>query len=89
MILLFFSFEEGFFIVLVAVLLFGPKKIPEIARGLGEGLRQLRNATQEIKQEIWESGKKMEEPIQKIEEEVRDIRQDLNEDSSGPVKRKG
>lgn len=47
-------------IVLVIVLLFGAKKIPELARGLGRGIREFKDATKEIKSEIEESVK--EEP---------------------------
>ncbi|WP_341658220.1 twin-arginine translocase TatA/TatE family subunit [Blattabacterium cuenoti] len=49
---LFISIEESFFIILIAILVFGPKKIPEIARGLGEGIRYLKNAKTKIKNEI-------------------------------------
>ncbi|WP_185853273.1 Sec-independent protein translocase subunit TatA/TatB [Blattabacterium cuenoti] len=49
---LFISIEESFFIILVAILIFGPKKIPDIARGLGEGIRYLKNAKEKIKNEI-------------------------------------
>ncbi len=34
---------------------FGSKKIPELARGLGKGLREIKNATGEIQQEIKKS----------------------------------
>ncbi|WP_185860654.1 Sec-independent protein translocase subunit TatA/TatB [Blattabacterium cuenoti] len=49
---LFISLEESFFIIFIAILIFGPKKIPDIARGLGEGVRYLRNAKTKIKNEI-------------------------------------
>lgn len=39
-------------IVLVIILLFGAKKIPELARGLGKGIREFKDATKEIKSEI-------------------------------------
>ncbi|XCI75332.1 MAG: twin-arginine translocase TatA/TatE family subunit [Flavobacteriales bacterium] len=84
---LFISFEEGFFIIFLTVLLFGPKKIPEITRGLGEGIRQLRNVTQEIKQEIWEAGKKVKYSVKEAEEEVREVGRELDKDFSGSVKR--
>lgn len=45
---LFISIEESFFIIFIAILVFGPKKIPDIARGLGEGIRYLKNAKNEI-----------------------------------------
>ncbi|WP_185859244.1 Sec-independent protein translocase subunit TatA/TatB [Blattabacterium cuenoti] len=50
--LLFISIEESFFIILIAILVFGPKKIPDIARGLGEGIRYLKNTKEKIKNEI-------------------------------------
>jgi|GEM_PF-657878 len=31
-------------IVLIAVLIFGPKKIPELMRGLGKGIREFKNS---------------------------------------------
>jgi sec-independent protein translocase protein TatA len=34
-------------ILLVAVLLFGGKKIPELAKGLGEGIKNFKNALKE------------------------------------------
>ncbi len=46
---------ELIFIILVAVMLFGADKIPEIARTLGKGMAQLKNATEDIKSEITKS----------------------------------
>ncbi|AWI24670.1 Sec-independent protein translocase subunit TatA/TatB [Flavobacterium pallidum] len=43
---------EMIFIIFIALMLFGTDKLPEIARGLGKGMAQLRNATNEIKNEI-------------------------------------
>ena len=33
-------------------MLFGSKKIPELARGLGKGIREFKNATSDIQEEI-------------------------------------
>ena len=41
-------------IALVVVIFFGAKKIPEIARGFGKGIREFKDATKEIKSEIEE-----------------------------------
>ncbi len=41
-------------IALVVVIFFGAKKIPEIARGFGKGIREFKDATKEIKNEIEE-----------------------------------
>lgn len=41
-------------IVLVVILLFGAKKIPELAKGLGKGIKEFKDASKEIKDEIQE-----------------------------------
>ena len=38
-------------------MLFGSKKIPELARGLGKGMREIKNATGDIQREIREGAK--------------------------------
>ena len=39
-------------VILVIIILFGGKKLPELARGLGLGLREFKKAKQEIKDEV-------------------------------------
>ena len=39
-------------ILLVIILIIGGKKIPELARGLGKGLREFKMTTREIKNEV-------------------------------------
>jgi len=48
---------EILLIVLVLLIFFGAKKIPELARGLGKGIREFKDATKEIKEEIEEGVK--------------------------------
>jgi len=43
---------ELILIIFIALMLFGSDKIPEIARAIGRGMAQLKNATNEIKSEI-------------------------------------
>jgi sec-independent protein translocase protein TatA len=43
---------EMLFILLAALLLFGGDKLPEVARGLGKGIRQFQDASEEVKREI-------------------------------------
>jgi sec-independent protein translocase protein TatA len=47
--------SELIFIILIAIMLFGADKIPEIARTMGKGIAQLKNATEDIKSEITKS----------------------------------
>ena len=39
-------------IILVVIILFGGKKLPELAKGLGLGLREFKKATSDIKEEV-------------------------------------
>jgi sec-independent protein translocase protein TatA len=39
-------------IVLVVLLFFGAKRIPELARGIGQGIQEFRKASDDIKKEI-------------------------------------
>lgn len=43
---------ELILILLVVLLLFGAKKIPDLARGMGRGIREFKDASNEIKREI-------------------------------------
>ena len=43
---------EVFLIIAVLVLLFGAKKIPELAKGLGNGIREFKSATRQIQEDI-------------------------------------
>lgn len=39
-------------IVVLAILIFGPKKLPEIGRSLGKGIREFKQSTHEISEEF-------------------------------------
>ncbi|MDF3078877.1 MAG: tatA [Sphingobacteriaceae bacterium] len=43
---------EMMLIMFVALLLFGGKKLPELARGLGKGIREFKDASESVKTEI-------------------------------------
>ncbi|MCF6240318.1 MAG: twin-arginine translocase TatA/TatE family subunit [Bacteroidales bacterium] len=67
-VILFIGGAETFVIILVVVLLFGSKKIPEVARGLGKGIKEFKKATEEIKKEITDTD---------IIKDVNDIKKNL------------
>ena len=46
--------NEVIIVLVVILLLFGGKKIPELMRGLGKGVKEFKNATNDIKEEIEE-----------------------------------
>ena len=47
-----FGGYEVVIILAVVLLLFGGRKIPEVMRGLGKGMKEFKNATNDIKEEI-------------------------------------
>ncbi|MEJ2004139.1 MAG: twin-arginine translocase TatA/TatE family subunit [Cyclobacteriaceae bacterium] len=53
--------QEVLLILLVILIFFGAKKIPELARGLGKGIREFKDATKEIKNDIEDSARIEEE----------------------------
>lgn len=84
--LLFLNVSGGELLVvlLLTIMFFGAKRIPEIARGLGKGIREVRNATDEIKREINSSTK--DSDIQKFQEKIEKEKKEI-EEISGSVKR--
>lgn len=46
------GFQEVLFIVVLALLIFGPKRLPEIGRTIGKGMAQFRKASNDLKRSI-------------------------------------
>lgn len=63
---------ELVFVVLIIIMLFGSKKIPELARGLGKGMREIKNATNDIQQEIRQGAREVNnvKDFTKVEKQV-------------------
>jgi sec-independent protein translocase protein TatA len=76
-------------VLLLVVMLFGADKIPEIARGLGKGMRQMKNATNDIKREIQDSADKHDldlDVTKDIQKEIENVKENID-DLTGPIKR--
>lgn len=92
--ILFIGGSEMFFIAILVVMIFGADKIPEIARGLGKGLKQIKHATNDIKREITESAKESgldTELLDDVKNTVNDVKKEVSDnfdDFIGPIKRK-
>jgi len=89
MFFLFISGAEIVFILFVVLLVFGADKVPEIARGLGKGMRQIKDATNDIKSEITKSAEKQGLDIditKDVRNEVDKVKEDVD-DAIGPIKR--
>ena len=86
---LFISGGEIAFIVFVVVMVFGADKVPEIARGLGKGMRQLKDATNDIKSEITKTAEKQGVDLditKDIRTEIDKAKEDIDK-VTGPIKR--
>ena len=65
--ILFIGGPEILIILLVIVIFFGSKKIPDLARGFGRTMREVKDASNEIKKEILDSSKKVKDDFDNIE----------------------
>ena len=57
------GFPELILIVIIALIVFGPEKIPELAQALGKAVGEFRRATEEIKDSVSREARKLEEEI--------------------------
>ena len=71
-VLLFISGQEIILVLLAILILFGSKKIPEFAKGLGKGMREFRKATEDIKKEINESSNEIKKDLNDIKNNIKD-----------------
>ncbi|MBW1667599.1 MAG: twin-arginine translocase subunit TatB [Deltaproteobacteria bacterium] len=63
--------SELLIILAIALIVIGPKKLPDLARALGKGMAEFRKATEEIKESL------------DIEEDIEEVKADLADSISG------
>ena len=61
--LLFIGGPEIIIVLLFVVMFFGSKKIPELAKGLGRAMREVKDASNDIKKEIRESASSIKDDL--------------------------
>lgn len=71
---LFFDVSGGEITVIILFILifFGSKKIPELARGLGKGMREFQDASNSIRREIQSEANKIKDEVSKVQTQVRE-----------------
>lgn len=72
--------SEWIFIILAIVLLFGGRKIPELMKGIGKGIREFKDAKENVKSEIEEGMKEKDK-----DQELRELRQQLQQKQAQEV----
>jgi TatA/E family protein of Tat protein translocase len=65
------GFPELIIILVVALIVFGPKKLPELAKALGKGMAEFKKATHEIKESL------------ELNEDLQSVRKDLADSVTG------
>ena len=65
------SFGELFLVFAFVLLFFGANSIPKIARTLGRGIRQVKDATQDIQNDIRKSASDITKETNKIESDIK------------------
>src|SRR3990172_12453910 len=60
---------EMLIIVAIALIVFGPNKLPELAKAFGKAMREFKKATEEVKQSFAEETKDLEELKHSITDE--------------------
>tara|TARA_R110002124_G_scaffold46903_3_gene140224 strand:+ start:5848 stop:6063 length:216 start_codon:yes stop_codon:yes gene_type:complete len=58
-----FGTTEIIIIAIIILVLFGAKRIPELAKGLGQGIKEFRKASNDIKKEIEESSRDIDDAV--------------------------
>lgn len=66
---------EMLVIAIVIVVLFGPDKLPSIARDLGQGVRKMKGAVEDMKTEIM---KEVDNPVSEIKKEIEKVKTNAN-----------
>jgi len=57
------GFSEIMVLLVIALLIFGPRKLPEIARSVGQAMREFKKAGEEVTRSL-------EEPIDELRDEL-------------------
>ena len=86
-----FGFSEMFFIAVLALLLFGPRKLPEMARTLGKFMAEFKKASNQFQGQFQEEIRKLEldelNPRKHIEPEIAKIAGDEDLSIQGALNR--
>jgi sec-independent protein translocase protein TatA len=73
------SMPELLIVLAIVVLLFGAKKIPDLAKGMGKGIKDFKKAIKEDEEEVAEIAKKEES---KIEEKITEIKEEKKSENA-------
>jgi sec-independent protein translocase protein TatA len=71
------GWQEIIAIFFIALLVFGPRKLPEIGKSLGKGMRQFKKASDDLKASWEEHIREAEEPVRDLKQTFQDVKTDV------------
>jgi sec-independent protein translocase protein TatA len=74
------GFSEMLMIFVIALLVFGPKKLPELGKSLGKGIREFKKATDELKSNWEDQVKDITQPLNDVKQDIHSMGQNLKTD---------
>ena len=74
------GFSEMLVIFIIALLVFGPKKLPELGKSLGKGIREFKKATEELKSSWEDQVKDIATPLNEVKRDINNMGQDMKSD---------
>jgi TatA/E family protein of Tat protein translocase len=79
------GFPELMVILVIALLVFGPKKLPEVGQSVGKAIREFRKATEGIKSKIEDEIsaseiKSVKDDIQSVKTEIQGVKENITKD---------
>lgn len=77
--------QEIIVIFILALIIFGPRKLPEIGKSIGKGLQEFKKASNDLKR-TWEEEVQLDKEKEAVNSIMRDTSADLNNDSPTDVK---
>ena len=78
------GFQELLIIFVIALLVFGPKKLPELGKSLGKGLREFKKATEDLKSNWEDQIREVETPIKEAGKDLEQAGHDVQAEFHAP-----
>jgi len=76
---------ELILIFVVALLVFGPKKLPELGKSLGRGLAEFKKASEDLKKTIEDEIEQGKQEAASVQQQVADVRKSIEPVSVSPA----
>lgn len=77
-----FGASEIIFLFIAALIIFGPRKLPEIGKTLGKGMREFKKATDDLKSNWEEHIRDAESPVHDLKQTIDEVKADIADSTS-------